>query len=264
MSREAKGRIWLIGGTSESVQLAKAIAECDFPCTISVTSEAARGLYPPSPRLRVWVGLLDEIEVGEFLHEQQIVAILDASHPYAVNISHLAILAATQWQLPYLRYERLPLKPSERTGNKGDSVIELPNWEMLLAGQYLAGERVLLTVGYRPLPLFRSWHKDAVLFARILPSLLALRVALEAGFTGERLIAMRQPISADLETALWHQWQISMVVTKASGTVAGEDVKRKVAGELGVKLIVIERPILDYPQQTSDLARAIEFCGGYV
>ncbi|MGE5655845.1 MAG: cobalt-precorrin-6A reductase [Actinomycetota bacterium] len=260
MSREAKGRIWLIGGTSESAQLARAIALCGFPCTISVTSETARGLYPSSPLLRIWVGLLDEIELGAFLQEQQIVAILDASHPYAVNISHLAIFAATQWQLPYLRYERLPLKPSETLAKPGDRVIDLPNWETLLTGDYLTGQRVLLTIGSRPLPLFRSWQKKAVLFARILPALPALQAALEAGFVGERLMALRQPISADLEKALWQQWQISVVVMKASGDAGGEDVKRKVAAQLGVKLIIIDRPILDYPQQTSDLTRAIEFC----
>jgi precorrin-6A/cobalt-precorrin-6A reductase len=98
------------------------------------------------------------------------------------------------------------------------------------------------------------------LFARILPSITALEAALMAGFTPDRLIALRPPISLELERALWQQWQLSLVVTKASGKPGGEDVKRQLAAELSVKLAVIDRPILNYPQWTNDLEQAIGFC----
>jgi precorrin-6A/cobalt-precorrin-6A reductase len=119
---------------------------------------------------------------------------------------------------------------------------------------------VLLTVGYRYLHLFSSWQERSTLFARILPSVTALGAALAAGFSSDRLIALRPPVSVDLEKALWQQWQISLVVTKASGTAGGEDVKRAVAAELGIGLIAIARPEVVYPQQTSELSRALEFC----
>jgi precorrin-6A/cobalt-precorrin-6A reductase len=81
----------------------------------------------------------------------------------------------------------------------------------------LQGQRVLLTIGYTPLHRFQSWHDRATLFARILPSAIALEAAFKAGFTPHNIICLRPPISADLEKALWRQWQISLVVTKASG-----------------------------------------------
>ena len=250
------GRIWLIGGTQESAELAAAIAHATLPCTISVTTESAKALYPTASTLRVWVGRLSADFLREFLQQQQIVAVLDASHPYAVEISHAAIAAAQERQIPYLRYER----PVVDTQLKRPSVIELDSFDTLLAGDYLHSCRVLLTVGYRPLQLFRLWHKRATLFARILPSAIALEAAYSAGFTPERLICLRPPIVADLERALWRQWEISLVVTKASGTAGGEDIKRTVASELGVPLVVINRPIVEYPQQTSDLAKALDFC----
>jgi precorrin-6A/cobalt-precorrin-6A reductase len=74
---------------------------------------------------------------------------------------------------------------------------------------------------------------------------------------------LRPPISNDLEAALWRQWQISLVITKASGSAGGEDIKRKVAAELGVSLVVITRPDVAYPLQTSDLLEALEFCRKY-
>lgn len=245
--------LWLIGGTQESAQLAKAIAHTHISCIISVTTESARALYPPAPNLQVWVGRFTLAQIQEFLQQQQIVAVLDASHPYAVEISQLAIAATQKLKIPYLRYER----PSLDQGTRGEV---LDSFETLLSGNYLQGQRVLLTVGYRPLYLFQPWQDRATLFARILPSAIALAAADWAGFTPDRLICLRPPIFADLEKALWQQWKISLVVTKASGTPGGEDVKRTVAAQLGVPLIVINRPLVDYPQQTSDLSVALEFC----
>lgn len=250
--------IWLIGGTQESVQLADAIAHLSqMLCIVSVTTETAKALYPPTPNLQVWVERLTTDRVQDFLQQQQIVAILDASHPYAVEISKSAIAAARKQQIPYLRYERPSI--SQQFEDSG-TVIELDNFDMLLAGEYLADARVLLTVGYRPLELFSSWQQRSTLFARILPSAIALEAAYIAGFTPERLICLRPPVSAELETALWQHWEISVVVTKASGIPGGEDIKRIVAAKLGATLIVINRPALAYPQQTSDLSVALEFC----
>lgn len=247
------GRIWLIGGTQESALLAAAIARAHLPCTISVTTESARSLYPNSTLLRVWVGQLTSESIRQFLYQQQIVAVLDASHPYAAAVSQLAIAATKQLQLPYLRYERPRLKQES----------SLDSFEILLSENYLQGQRVLLTIGYRPLHLFQPWQDRATLFARILPSPTALAAAFNAGFTPDRLVCLRPPISAELEKALWQQWHISLVVTKASGTAGGEDVKRAVAAELGIPLIAIARPTIEYPRQTSDLLVALAFCRQY-
>jgi len=245
-------RLWLIGGTQESAQLASAIASARIPCIISVTTESARALYPPAPTLRVWIGRLTLSQIEDFLQQQQIFAVLDASHPYALEISQNAIAATQGLGIPYLRYERPILEPGE-LGRRLDSFD-------LLSEKDLQGQRVLLTVGYRPLQLFRPWQERATLFARILPSAIALEAATAAGFTPDRLICLRPPIFADLEKALCRQWEISLIVTKASGTPGGEDIKRKVAAQLGIPLIVINRPTVEYPQQTSDLSVALEFC----
>ena len=251
----SEGRIWLIGGTTESAQLAGKLAQSQIFCTVTVTTTGARSLYPLSPYLRVQVGQIDAARIDHFLQQEQIVAILDATHPYAVEISQMAIAAAAQHHLPYLRYERPELK-----NHPWEAIACLESFEQLLAGDYLKGQRVLLTVGYKPLPLFGSWQEKTTLFARILPSLTSLETALAAGFTSDRIIAIRPPVPANIERELWRHWQISLVVTKASGAAGGEDIKRAVAAELGIPLIAIARPPVDYPQQTSDLSVAIAFC----
>ncbi|MBW4649535.1 MAG: cobalt-precorrin-6A reductase [Kastovskya adunca ATA6-11-RM4] len=248
------GRLWLIGGTTESAQLAKAIAALQLPCTVTVTTAAATALYPQCPHLQIVVGRLDDIQLARFCKKWQITAILDASHPYAIAVSKSAITLASQYQIPYLRFER----PTLETSTPG--LIHLDSFETLINGNYLEGQRVLLTVGYKALPLFKDWRDRATLFARILPSVASLEAALAAGFTADRIIAFRPPIPSELEKALWRHWDISLVVTKASGKAGGEAIKRTVAAELAIPLVVIARPEITYPQQTSDVSVALEFC----
>lgn len=246
-------RLWLIGGTQDSKILAPHLIAAEIPCVVTVTTEAARSLYPSSPLLTLHVGALDSASLPAFLQQYGIIGILDASHPFAVDISRLAIAAAAQNALPYLRYER----PNLPLSSAGETVDDLPS---LLASGMLKGERVLFTIGYRQLPLLKPYQDQAVLFARILPSLVALEGAIAAGFTPDRLIAVRPPISVDLERALWQQWNISVIVTKASGTPGGEADKRQLATELGIRCVAIARPLVTYPRWTSEITTALAFC----
>jgi precorrin-6A/cobalt-precorrin-6A reductase len=249
-------QIWIIGGTSESVMVAQAIAEKKFSCIVTVTTADAVKLYPALPNLQIRVGQLKEFQIHDFIQQEKIIAIVDASHPYAIAISETVIKIAQNLQIPYLRYERAELVPNQ-------NITVLENFETLLAGNYLTNQRVLLTVGYKILPRFKIWQSQAALFARILPSLESLKVALESGFTSDRLIAIRPPISMELEKSLWQQWNISLVVSKASGQAGGEEIKQRVSQLLGIPLIVIARPNVDYPQQTNNLNEVLRFCYQY-
>lgn len=258
------GCIWLIGGTQDSKLLAEAIAQFRLSVVITVTTASAHQLYAalPYPELRyIRVGQLSASDMEAFLAQYNISCIVDASHPFAIEISHLAIAIAHQCHLPYLRYERPTVAENDHSNFKSTLVEQVfSSLDAFLSSQQLVGQRALLTLGYRYLDSFRPWQDKATLFARILPSLTALEAALAAGFTPDRMIALRPPISLALEKALWQSWNISMVVTKASGHAGGELTKRQAAAELGVQLITLARPAIAYPQQTSDLQTALEFC----
>lgn len=247
-------QIWLIGGTTESLELSKLIVQNSLPCTVSVTTDVARYPYPCSPLLQICIRQFNSATLNYFLVTRNITAILDASHPHAAEISKLAIQAATNFQLPYLRLER----PLVETLNPQVQTVE--NLQAVLTPEHLLKKRVLLTIGAKALQQFQPWQARSTLFARILPSEMALQAATAAGFTPERLIALRPPISVELEIALWQQWHIERVVTKASGQPGGEGIKRQAAETLGIPLLVIQRPQVVYPQQTSDFGDAIAFC----
>lgn len=246
-------RLWLIGGTGESRELAEKLLPQGFSIVVTVTTAIAANLYLIHPRLTVRVGRLTELEIPAFLQTENIQAIVDASHPFAVQISQTVTVIAKQQNLPYLRFERPVLSVTNQ-------IVEVPDLEALLQGDYLQQKRVLLTLGANWLPHFQPLQSQAVLFARILPRLESLQTAIAAGFTPDRLIALRPPISEDLERALWQQWQIELVVTKASGTAGGETRKQQLAQQLGIPLIRIARPQPVNGEITQDLKQVLEFC----
>lgn len=246
--------VWLIGGTGESVELAIVLSQAAIPCLITVTTESARHLYPNVANLTVFVGRLTPVQMAEFVQQQGIGAIVDASHPFAAVVSENAIAISQQFKLPYLRFERPPVATE-----KFAQLSEFSSLEALLESQILLGKRVLLTLGYQSLPLFQTWHQKAALFTRILPSTIALETALAAGFPPQQIIAIRPPISAELELALWQQWQINCVVTKASGKAGGEDIKRQIAEKMGIPLAIITRPTIYYPQQSNRILDVISW-----
>lgn len=248
--------LWVIAGTGEAVALAHQLAAEGIPCLVTVTTETARQAYSKTPNLRVRVGGLEVATLGDFIEAQNIGAVLDVSHPFAVEISRGAIAAAQALNLPYWRYER----PSLEQSPARSLIRPIANLESLLTPNTLAGQRVLLTLGYRWLHHFAPWQAQATLFARILPSAVALGAALEAGFTPDRLIALRPPITADLEQALWQQWRITRVITKASGGPGGEDTKRAIAERLGIPLYILSRPKLNYPAVCHSQTDALALC----
>ena len=253
-------QIWLIGGTSESAELAIALTQQLLPYTVTVTTESARKLYPPGAKVRI--GKMTLGAIAAFVQQQQIACILDASHPFACEISGQAIAFTQQSaHVPYLRYERAAILDSRLVTTVG-SIDEL------LASDLLEHQRVLFTIGCRDLYRFSTLRQTSQLFARILPSADAIAQATSAGFCPQEIIALRPPVSAALEKALWQQWSITRVVAKASGRPGGEAIKRQVASEIGseisselsTRLILITRPTVSYPQQTNSVPAAIQFC----
>lgn len=209
--------------------------------------------------------------MAAFVTEQNIRCILDASHPFARQISQQAIA----FPIPYLRYERPAITghirscpPTNHTatdgrpssGSNAPRVTNVASLDELIDSDLLQHQRVLFTLGYRNLARFDSLRQTSQLFARVLPSVDAIAAAIAAGFSPTEIIALRPPVSLAVEMALWQQWNISMVVAKASGEPGGEAIKRQAAQALDIALVLIQRPLITYPKQTDSITEAVIFC----
>ncbi|WP_347335298.1 precorrin-6A/cobalt-precorrin-6A reductase, partial [Ralstonia pseudosolanacearum] len=62
------------------------------------------------------------------------------------------------------------------------------------------------------------------------------------------------PFSQAANEALWRDWGIDCVVTKDSGEAGGYHAKAAAAAALGIPLIVVDRPAIDYPAVAHDFA----------
>jgi precorrin-6A/cobalt-precorrin-6A reductase len=253
--------IWLIGGTSESVVVAKLIAQHQLNFIVSVTTDNACRLYDSIAVCQVFASKLTQNMIVNFIHQYNITTIVDCSHPFAQEISQSVIAVCQSLNLPYLRYER----PEVDIADSHSLITSVASLESLVRDNSpLQGKRVLLTIGAKYLPLFRHYQSSAWLYTRILPYPQSLKLAYQGGFTCDRIIALRPPISKELEKALWQLWQIEVVVTKAGGKAAGEDIKYQVAQALNVHLIVIPRPQVNYPQSTSNLGDVQKFISNFI
>ena len=249
-------QVWLIGGTRESADLARRLSAQEMPYIVTVTTPRAADLY--SDTAQIWVGKLTAEAMEAFVRQQRVQCILDASHPFACEISQQAIALSQKQAIAYIRYERPAQTDSALRQDGLLTVVE--SLESLIASDLLHNQRVLFTIGYRSLARFTALRQTSTLFARVLPSAEAIAGAIAAGFASSEIIALRPPISLALEKALWQQWQITRVVAKASGQPGGETIKQQVAQQLGVGLILIQRPAIAYPKQTSTLSIAVKFC----
>jgi len=246
--------ICLIGGTSESVAIAQLLTEHNFPYIITVTTPSASKLYQKIKNPQIFVGKLSDREIYQLMAQNHITRVIDATHPFAVNISQEVINICRDLAIKYIRYERLSLSIPE---NNLITYVSCFNY-LVVDNSPLKNKRVLLTIGAKFLPLFTNYHHQATLYTRILPYADSLHQAYQSGFECDRIIALRPPINYALEKALWQMWNIEIVVTKAGGKAGGEDIKYQVAKELNIPLIVIQRPNLEYPIVINTLDKILE------
>src|SRR5262249_44211322 len=104
--------ILVLGGTAEARALAKALTTALTGRAKVVTSLAGRVANPKLPEGEVRVGGFGGVEgLAQWLAKNDVQAVVDATHPFAENISANAAEAAKQTKVPLLRLERPGWQP---------------------------------------------------------------------------------------------------------------------------------------------------------
>ncbi|MCX7780595.1 MAG: precorrin-6A reductase [Negativicutes bacterium] len=236
--------ILVLAGTQDGREIAVRLAETGYDVLVSTVSEYG-GFLARHPRLAIRVGALDSEGLEHLLKEYCITAIVDASHPYAVKVSENAIHAAAAAGCLYMRYER--------------PAIPLPEYNKLYvvrdaaaAAQMAArlGRTVFLTTGSRTLAIFKteSALTSCRVIARVLPDPAVIADCLRLGFSPGDLVAMQGPFTFELNKAMFQAFAADVVVTKNSGEIGGVNTKLTAAMELGLSVVLIDRPRISYGQ----------------
>ncbi|OSQ40892.1 cobalt-precorrin-6A reductase [Thalassospira mesophila] len=176
------------------------------------------------------------------LTSDRIDLVVDATHPYATQISRHIAQACAQSSVPCIQYRRPPWVA--QTGDNWVSVADIPAAAKALP---TLGHRALIAIGRRKLHYFNELHDCWLLVRTIEAPNQPFDLA-----NGEWLSA-RGPFSTDREQELLERYEIDVVVTKNSGGSASEG-KLIAARTLGIPVIMIDRPAL----QEVDYAGTIE------
>jgi precorrin-3B C17-methyltransferase len=214
---------------------------------ISVATEhGAAQARKHSPHSLAIVGKLGEQARSKLMQRCQCSGVVDATHPFATKISPQLIRICNALNIPYLRFERQssPLPENVLIAADIESAAEL-------AAQ--KGHRIFLSTGVKDLTTFTR-IKERHWFARIIPGLDSLERTLAADISPANICAMQGPFSQEANETLWKDWRIDCVVTKDSGDTGGLPAKIAAANALGITLVVVKRPAVDYTHKTADPA----------
>jgi precorrin-6A/cobalt-precorrin-6A reductase len=232
-----EGKIAVFGGTAEGRTLAWKLAERRQVQAFVATSEGRELLEREKPTgLLIREGRLTREEMEAVFAREGFAAVVDATHPYAQEVSANIRSACAAAGIPCLRLvrEETPLPPGCLTAATPEEAA------VLCAG--LSGN-ILLATGAKELPAFcQVPGVRERLYPRVLPVEESLAACRRAGIPFSRIVALQGPFSLDLNLALMEQFQIRVLVTKDGGKAGGTAEKLEAARRLGAIVVMIRRP----------------------
>ncbi|MBM1200267.1 cobalt-precorrin-6A reductase [Pseudomonas fragi] len=217
-------RILLLGGVTEALAIARTLGPQH------VYSLAGVGRVPGDLGCEVRVGGYGGAEgLAQYIREQRIDLLLDATHPYAAQISQNAALAAAASGIPCWALRR-----PAWVAQTGDDWREVAHWRELI--EALAPfQRPLFTLGREPLEHLHEIPPEQFWTLRALGAY--------PGTARCDVIGARGPFFIDDERKLFAQRRIDVLISKNSGSSATEP-KLQVARERGVPVLILKRPTL--------------------
>lgn len=232
-------KVLVFAGTTEGYELCRYLSKAGVPvCACVATGYGSRALEE-NACLKVLAGRLDEADMEHLLREIKPQLVLDATHPYAAQVTENIRHAAKEADIPYERVLR-------EEGPRSSEAVYVDCVEA--AVEYLKGTQgnILLTTGSKELAKFTALpgYRER-LFARVLSLPDVLETCRELGIEGKHLIGMQGPFSRELNEAMLRQFQCSYLVTKDSGKAGGFLEKIEAALACGVVPVIIGRPLIE-------------------
>ena len=246
-------KIFLIAGTEDGRKLAKFLSGKNFDVTASVVSDYGRKLLENCAGVKINDKPLERNDLEKILREENFFCLVDASHPYAKNISANAVAATQAAQIVYVRYERAEISFDY------EKIFPVESYEEAAIKAAQLGKNIYLTTGSRSLKIFVDRLKDCNLTARILPTAEVLNQCEALGLTPKQIVAMQGPFSTELNIELFKHAGAEVVVTKNSGQIGGTDTKLAAAKFLRLPVVMINRPKIFYPKLAATFDEVLKF-----
>jgi cobalt-factor III methyltransferase len=245
--------LWLFSGTSDGNQIAKDLISKNCYLKVFVATQYGSNVAAQSlPLEMIQAGRLTIDDIFENGRIDVPEKVIDATHPFAMEVSKNLMEFCRIREIPYIRYER----PEESI--EGDNVYFVGNVEQAAEKAKTIGRQILLTLGSKNIDPFLCEEFHERISIRMLPDPKLIQDLLSKGVSPDRIIAIQGPFSISLNKALMIDRSIDCLVTKSSGKEGGVNEKIAAARELDISVIVIKRPDMDYPALFSDQNKMVD------
>lgn len=248
--------IAIFGGTTEGRQLVKNLQNAGLKLHICVATEYGASLLPETDNIKIYPKRLNELEMEQFLKETGVDCCVDATHPYASEVTKNLVQACENADVFYIRILR---EEGILAEEKKSDVVYVS--DVAEAAEYLSktSGNIFIATGSKELEKYTvipDFHSRCV--ARVLPTLPVMEKCREIGFEGKNLIGMQGPFTEEMNYCMLKQANADWLVTKNSGSAGGYIEKCEAALRLGVRILVVGRPA-EQEKNGMSLGETIQF-----
>ena len=227
--------ILVFGGTTEGRMAAKVLEESGANYCYSTRSDTQDIQLVHGHLI---TGAMEVPEMVAYCHEHDIRLIVDAAHPFAVNLHRNVVTLAEQIGVPVIRYDRI-YPPHD------EEFFWCKDYDDAISQLEAHGVNCLLALtGVNTIAKLRDYWNCHECWFRILNRDESLAGAQKAGFPSDHLVYYEKDDTASLIERL----QPQAIITKESGLSGGFAEKVEAAQQAGIKIFVVERP--EYPSST--------------
>lgn len=252
----------VFAGTTEGREAALMLARTGISVTAFTATdyghEVLDGAADGLQNLTVESGRLSEEQIRELLlGEAPDTLVIDATHPYATQVTANIRRACMDAQKSYIRIVRKSTFAGEPAGvtvlADAQALCEWANREVNIK------KKILLTTGSKDLRIYTEieGYRDRV-WPRILPDMDSLRIATELGYKKSNIICMQGPFSTEMNIAMIKSVGADVLVTKDTGATGGFDSKLEAALSSGIEAVVIGRPSDQEARQADSEGMSLE------
>lgn len=228
-------RTIVFAGTTEGYEICRFLSRNRIFVLACVATEYGAKALCGEEFLKVRAKRMGQEEMEALFLEEKPELVLDATHPYAAEVTENIRNACRNTVGSYVRVLRAESGPQD--------AVYVKNAQE--AAEYLAGTEgnVLLTTGSKELAMFTSIPDyQERLFARVLSLPSVIDECRTLGFEGRHLIAVQGPFSEEFNLAMLRQYGCRYLVTKDSGRSGGFEEKMQAARSYGAVPVIIGRP----------------------
>lgn len=240
-----KPALAVFAGTVEGRTFCEALSAAGVSAVAFVATEYGNQLMEGLPGIQVRTGRLDAAAMQEAL--AGIGTVVDATHPYAVEVSRNIRQAAAATGAEYVRIVRAQAdREEDDEGGDGSGEANPLTFDSAAdVARFLEGTQgnVLLTTGSKELAAYAITAKlTERLWPRFLPDAAAIERALELGYKRSQLICMQGPFSLEMNVAMLKMSRAKWLVTKDGGKPGGFAEKIQAAEQAGARVLLIRKP----------------------